>query len=149
MRIEIPVCGSTGIPGEEIKDLLLPAGDGGQGLHDGAGSLPGSLGGRSEQHLEQGQKRSGQTDGHRSTCASSQEGTTSGLLGDLVAAFSCSPNTWFCDNSCSAQHQSVKRMYGVGDLLVHTHRKQSFGAGLSEVQPIRQAEHHGNQRFRV
>lgn len=57
--------GSTAIPGEEIQDLLLPAGDGGQGLHDGAGSLPGSLGGRSEQHLGQGQEKPGQTHGHR------------------------------------------------------------------------------------
>ena len=28
------------VPGEEVQDLLLAAGDGGQRLHDGAGRLP-------------------------------------------------------------------------------------------------------------
>lgn len=39
------------VPGEEVKDLLLAAGDGGQRLHDGAGRLPGSLCRRSKEHL--------------------------------------------------------------------------------------------------
>lgn len=43
---------TPGVPGEEVEDLLLAAGDGGQSFHDGAGGLPCSLCGWSEEHLQ-------------------------------------------------------------------------------------------------
>ena len=46
-----PAVPDTGVPGEQVQHLLLAAGDGGEGLHDGAGGLPSRLGGRGEQHL--------------------------------------------------------------------------------------------------
>ena len=49
-----PPCPSRSlmVPGEEVKDLLLAAGDGGQRFHDGAGRLPCSLCRRSKEHLQ-------------------------------------------------------------------------------------------------
>lgn len=40
------------VPGEEVKDLLLAAGNGGKSFHDGTGCLPSSLRGGSKEHLQ-------------------------------------------------------------------------------------------------
>lgn len=40
------------VPGEEVQDLLLAAGDGGQRLHDGTGCPPRGLRRRREEHLQ-------------------------------------------------------------------------------------------------
>lgn len=40
------------VPGEQVEDLLLAAGDGGESFHNGTGCLPRSLRRRSEEHLQ-------------------------------------------------------------------------------------------------
>ena len=40
------------VPGEEVKDLLLAAGNGGQSFHNGTGCLPGCLCRRRKEHLQ-------------------------------------------------------------------------------------------------
>lgn len=54
------------VPRQEVKNLLLAAGDGSQSFHDGTRSLSRGLSGRSKQHLR-GEQETVSIDVHRST----------------------------------------------------------------------------------